>query len=173
MDWRDLLKKFISERRVLMTDDDIPSDEVYEDFFKNVNYVRLTDSADVDVYLILPKDVKLSDDLVRVFRVLSESIGDDRLFTKLVSDILYEFFADVLEYGDSLAWLLFTITRDYEIKPDEVVDTFDYKHSYTGKIYYRFGDTWICVNYKYVNYNRYGISVGIQKGRVYSFEKPN
>jgi len=42
-----------------------------------------------------------------------------------------------------------------------VVDKFDYKHTYTGALYYRDGDVWLVERWHYCNYDRWGNEVGI------------
>nr|KJR72511.1 MAG: hypothetical protein TU36_01600 [Vulcanisaeta sp. AZ3] len=91
---------------------------------------------------------------------------------------MYEKYAGSLEFADEdndgyMAWYLWQLAQSYSVDPDEVIDKFDYFREYKGSKYYKYGDTWIERYIGYANHNRFGESVGIEKGVTYSLRTPN
>ena len=131
-------------------------------------------SEDTTVYTILPKDINAEGAL----EYLLMYKGDDETFKNFVMAALVNHLAGGLDFEDEekqgdVALVIWTLMELLDIEPDEEVDKFDYWHSYTGPVYWRIGKLWICCTWQYVNYTRDGEYVGIQKGRVYSLEKPS
>ena len=155
--------------------DELSHRQVSKDILERVNYVTIFDSGDVWAYVLLPKEVKLSEDVSLLLKIIYKRLlyeysreEADSAISKIVADFIYEKFADSVEFGDPLAWLMLKVAKSYEIEPDKIVDRTN-RQDYTGDVYYRFGNTWIRVSYYYCNYTRHGDYVGVQKCIHYSF----
>lgn len=167
----DIIDEIIRELDI----DGLPHKQVSKDILESVNYVTIFDSGDVWAYVLLPKEVKLSEDVSLLLKIIYKRLlyeysreDADSAISKIVADFIYEKLADSVEFGDPLAWLMLKVAKSYEIEPDKIVDRTN-RQDYTGDVYYRFGNTWIRVSYYYCNYTRQGDYVGVQKCVHYSF----
>jgi len=120
-DWRNVVKTLIEEKRIIFTDEDIWE---AEDFLKKVNYIRLTDSGDIDVYVLLPFDAKnVSTNLISAIWAVVEAMWDDSVD---LSDVIS--FEQVNEITarivceKPLTWMLKRIAESYGIPASEVVE---------------------------------------------------
>lgn len=181
----DFVRWLVGEKKIVFSDDDISEfAEEHERLLEELNYLRLTDTEDVDDYLILPKDICLTDEDAEFLRfaynhlyeILEEAGVEHWIQSNVVEDFLaryiYERCAGSFEFGDAKAWLLWKVAESYNVEPDEEVDLYDYKGSYTGPVFRRFGERWLMVEWSYVNTNRYGTVHGVFKGASYAFKSP-
>jgi hypothetical protein len=186
-----LIKKLISDKRIIVDRDevedvleeianeDIDVSELFDEMRMKdlLNVENLTPESEIDTYIFLPKQIKLSDDELLFLRVMINNLSDEDA-TIMFAEYMYEKYAGGLEFADEendgyIAWYLWQLAQSYGVNPDEIVDKFDYSRTYTGSKYYRYGNTWIEKHVGYANYNRWGESVGIQKGYTYSLRAPD
>jgi len=180
------IARYLIERRAIL----IPEDALWQLFGGNGDALdsaierlplyRVYSGAE-DIYMLLPqfitrgKDVQKAVEIVGVLVRAVDMSGPEDLgvsydaVERIIGNIVYDEFAAWYEKADlGLAWYHTRLAREYKVY-DELVDRFDYGHSYTGPRYYRAGEVWLAEVWNYCNYDRWGNSVGIQKCVEYSY----
>ena len=171
-----LLLEMLEEREITFSDYDIDP-ELCEKMMELGIAVKVGESGDYFDYVLVPPNADVDVNALSKSYNAMTPFMDFKEISKVLALMMYSDVAGGFEFVDldkdgQIAWIYDKIFQHLGIEPDEVVDLFDYRDSYVGPIYKRYGKVWIRKHWVYCNSNRFHTVHGVFKGVEYAIEPP-